>query len=100
MNGPTTATRTVLMNAIRKAYPDVWMKKSEMFDGREDAIWTGEGSTIIVDDFEEDVFNIDNEDYDEKYYTTGVLNEFAKFLDGFGWYCEFVDSGTVMIYKI
>ena len=32
-------------------------------------------------------------------YEFGVLNKFAKELSKLGWYCEFYDPGTVMIWE-
>ena len=70
------------------------VRTSEEFDGTEGGIWTsaenGEkfSGSQIFDYYSE-----------SSKYEFGVLNKFAKVLSKMGWYCEFYDPGTVMIWE-
>ena len=72
-----------------------FIRTSEEFDGVEGGIWTsaenGEtmGSSPIFDYYST-----------SSKYEFGVLNKFAKKLSKMGWYCEYYDPGTVMIWPI
>ena len=72
-----------------------FIRTSEEFDGVEGGIWTsaenGEtmGSSRIFDYYST-----------SSKYEFGVLNKFAKKLSKMGWYCEYYDPGTVMIWPI
>ena len=72
-----------------------FVRTSEEFDGVEGGIWTsaenGEtmGSSLIFDYYST-----------SSKYEFGVLNKFAKKLSKMGWYCEYYDPGTVMIWPI
>ena len=72
-----------------------FIRTSEEFDGVEGGIWTsaenGEtmGSSLIFDYYST-----------SSKYEFGVLNKFAKKLSKMGWYCEYYDPGTVMIWPI
>jgi hypothetical protein len=70
------------------------VRTSEEFDGTEGGVWTsaenGEkfSGSQIFDYYSE-----------SSKYEFGVLNKFAKVLSKMGWYCEFYDPGTVMIWE-
>ena len=72
-----------------------FVRTSEEFDGVEGGIWTsaenGEtmGSSLIFDYYST-----------SSKYEFGVLDKFAKKLSKMGWYCEYYDPGTVMIWPI
>ena len=72
-----------------------FVRTSEEFDGVEGGIWTTAENGETMGGFP--IFD---------YYSTsskyefGVLNKFAKKLSKMGWYCEYYDPGTVMIWPI
>jgi len=72
-----------------------FIRTSEEFDGVEGGIWTTAENGETMGGFP--IFD---------YYSTsskyefGVLNKFAKKLSKMGWYCEYYDPGTVMIWPI
>jgi len=71
-----------------------FLRTSEEFDGATGGIWTSaeNGETLsgsrIFDYYSE-----------SSKYEFGVLNKFAKLLSKNGWYAEFYDPGTVMIWE-
>jgi len=71
-----------------------FIKNSEEFDGVEGGIWTTaedgakKGGLRIFDYYNE-----------SSKYEFGVLKSFADLLSKRGWYCEFYDPGTVMIWE-
>ncbi len=87
-----TAIRAEVMDFLETRLKLV--RTSEEFDGAEGGIWTsaenGEtlGGSKIFDYYSE-----------SSKYEFGVLNKFAKELSKLGWYCEFYDPGTVMIWE-
>jgi hypothetical protein len=87
-----TAIRAEVMDFLETRLKLV--RTSEEFDGTEGGIWTsaenGEtlGGSKIFDYYSE-----------SSKYEFGVLNKFAKELSKLGWYCEFYDPGTVMIWE-
>ena len=70
------------------------VRTSEEFDGAEGGIWTSaeNGETLSGSK----IFDYYSE---SSKYEFGVLNKFAKELSKLGWYCEFYDPGTVMIWE-
>ena len=86
-------TRAEVMDFLEKDLK--FVRTSEEFDGVEGGIWTsaenGEtmGSSLIFDYYST-----------SSKYEFGVLDKFAKKLSKMGWYCEYYDPGTVMIWPI
>ena len=70
----------------------MWMKYSEQFDGRNNAIWTGEGSEA------ENAIPMFSIERDDETYQMGVHRSLVEKLDRYGWFAEFRDNGTVFIY--
>lgn len=85
--------REKLLQILRRTFPQMWTKYSEQFDGRTDAIWTGEGCYMANGD---DMFN---HSLDGGSYTMGVHNDLVAVLDKHNWFAEWADGGTVFIYK-
>jgi hypothetical protein len=109
-NGGTNVNRDKLLETIREKYPHAWFKPSEEFDGVDGGIWTGEGSYEIEkwepDEFfpkgltcEVPLFEYYTEPFAASSYEHGVYKPFAQFLSKHGWFAEFEDPGTVMIWK-
>ncbi len=90
MNKATS--RYELIRLLRINFPKMWTKESEEFDGRENAIWTGEGS--YVDDHN-DMFN---NMLDGGSYEMGIHKSLVRLLDEHGWFAEWSDGGTVFVY--
>ena len=69
---------------------------TEDFDGSQGGIW------LSAENREEyqsrDIFDYYSEDH--KNYEIGVLNAFGKAMDQVGWYAEWNDPGTIMLWKI
>lgn len=84
-------SRYELIRILRVRFPKMWTKESELYDGRANAIWTGEGSYIQDEPLFNDMLDGGN-------YTMGVRNELVDALDQHGWFAEFANSGTVFIY--
>lgn len=89
-------TRDEMMALITKRFPNIWMKTSEQFDGRKDAIWTGTNS-FIDKDKEVPAFN---DFIESKKYDIGVHVTLVSFLNKHGYYAEAYDCGTFFIYMI
>ena len=77
---------------IQKAFPHVWLKDGEDFNGSKGALWSGEGSDI------DDIPAFDHYS-DNSLYIMGVHHKLADLLTKLGYYAEFYDAGTVLIYK-
>ena len=86
-------SRNQLMNWLSKHMD--FVETTEDFSGSEGGIWvSGEngdeykGLTIYS-------YYAQGSDY-----SLGVLNEWEQKLNDWGWYSEWYDAGTIMIYKI
>lgn len=91
-------TRSQLKKILAKVYPKMWIKDSEDFNGKKGSIWTGEGS---YDNEGNSLFDYHAGGWDiqEKLYVLGIRKSLHNLLDGHGWYCEWLDGGTVFIYE-
>lgn len=75
-------SRSVVTKEIRKAFPDLFVKPAEQFDGRgSGGLWTS-GETGVF-----------------QYWNHYVDPKMQNLLDKAGWYYEYYDAGTVMLYK-
>ncbi len=102
--------RDQLLRTLKEKYPKAWFKPSEEFDGIPEGIWTGEGSheiyRIEADEYfpiglecEVPLFDYYTEPVVWDTYEFGIYKPLAKFLAKHGWFAEFEDPGTVMIWK-
>jgi len=71
-----------------------FVRTSEQFDGTLGGIWVSAENCETLDGL--DIFDYYAE---SSLYEIGVLNKFVKELDKLGWYCEYYDPGTVMIWE-
>lgn len=88
-----------LKEEINRQMPRVWIEDGVEFSARHgNCLWTGEGSTIELNDGT----LVEAFDYyaATNLYEMGVWHELAEFLRKRGFYCEFYDAGTVMIYEV
>ena len=98
MNTTKTLSRESLMAKLQKAYPNMLLRTTEEFNGSEGGIWTS-GESGIRDKKGMELFNYYSEDYKEVNYVLGVRKHLHEFLERNGWYCEWYDAGTIMIYQ-
>ena len=92
INEAKALNRAELTDYLEK-YLD-FLRTTEEFDGTEGGIWTSaeNGETLSGSK----IFDYYSE---SSKYEFGVLNKFAKLLSKSGWYAEFYDPGTVMIWE-
>lgn len=90
-------SREELMKELKKKYPSLWMKDSEDFDkGKtKNAIWTGSESHAV----EKDGKPIFDYNANGSKYEFGIHIDLYNFLEKKGWYCEWYDSGTILIFQ-
>lgn len=88
--------RATLISKLKKAYPNMYVKPSEEFNGNGGGIWIGaEG---VYDRNGDDVFNYWTENHTK--YDLGVIKHFGNFIERNGWYAEWYDCGTIFLYEI
>ena len=93
-------TREELTAELAVMFPKMLLRTTEQFDGAEGGIWTSAEDGIdgpIMNHLP--LFNYYSQDGGSNYYTFGVNNKFCEFLEERGWYAEFNDPGTVMLWE-
>jgi len=94
VNEAKTLDRDEMMKWL-EGYLD-FVRETEDFDGSEGGIWvSGENGDMYKGNR---IFDYYNEDY--KKYEFGVYKPFAKEMEKRGWYGEWYDAGTMMIWPI
>jgi hypothetical protein len=89
-------TREKLMDILANKYPQMWLRTTEEFDGSKGGIWTsGEDGVSAKDD--RPLFNYWAE---SSTYELGVHTEIFNLLLKHGWYAEWHDAGTIMLWEI
>lgn len=93
--------REELIAELKKKFPNMFLRTTEDFNGSEGGIWTSaedgsDGGTWGG----LPLFNYYSQDGGSNKYTFGVNNFLYNWLEENGWYCEFYDPGTVMIWEI
>lgn len=87
-------TRDQLLRELTKRYSTAWFKKGEEFSSNhQNSIWTSGEEGINSEGYP--LF-----DYYNDNYIMGVHPEVEAFLNRHGYFAEFLDAGTVFIYKI
>lgn len=90
--------REKMMELLGVKYPKMFLSTTEEFDGSNGGIWTsGEGEILAKDNFP--LFNYFNEVFKEIRYVLGVHREMVDLLDEHGWFAEFHDAGTVILWQ-
>ena len=88
-------TREKMMELLEAKYPKMFLRTTEEFDGGKGGIWTsGEDGLKAKDGF--DLFDYYKDD--AKRYEFGVHTEIGTFLEKHGWFAEWYDCGTVMLW--
>ena len=88
-------TREKLIAKLERAYPNMFLRTTEEFDGSEGGIWTS-GEESPEDRQGLELFDYYSENHD--LYDLGVRIHFNNFLDRQGWYAEWHDAGTIMLW--
>ena len=87
--------RDNLMNLLESKYPKMFLRTTEEFDGCKGGIWTsGEDNLPAKDGFP--LFDYYGEG---NHYELGVHTEISNFLEKHGWYAEWHDCGTIMLWE-
>ena len=95
VNEAKTLTRDEMMATMRNKYGLSFVKTTEEFDGEEGGIWLGGSDGKLMPNAKDDMFNYY---HGGSKYPQGVHKDLAKFLDKCGWYGQFYDPGTVMLW--
>lgn len=87
-------TRDQLMQALKKAFPDMWVKESEEFHPAYTCkIWTGEGAThegVEIFNYFAGTTSI---------YEDSIMKKVREFVEYCGWHFEWYHAGTIFICK-
>jgi hypothetical protein len=95
---PRVLSREELIAKLTKAYPEMNCMLTEDFysdSGNEGGIWLC-GEDSILDRRGKELFSYYN---DGSQYKFGVVNHLVNFLDRNGWFAEWYDAGTIMLWQ-
>jgi hypothetical protein len=95
VNEARNLTREELVKILQTKYALNFTKDSEEFDGEEGGIWLGGSEGKVMPDGKTEMFNYY---HGGSKFPQGINKDFAKFLDKCGWYGQFADPGTVMLW--
>lgn len=87
--------RDQVMELLAKTYPGMFLRTTEEFNRAEGGIWTSGENHIPAKDGHS-LFDYWTENYNR--YNLGVHTEIDSLLEKHGWWCEWYDAGTVMIW--
>jgi hypothetical protein len=94
INKAMAATREKMMELLKAKYPAMFLRTTEEFDGSKGGIWTSGEDGLPA----KDGFNLFNYYGEGKRYELGVHTEIGTFLEKHGWFAEWYDCGTVMLW--
>jgi len=90
--------REELIEELQKRYPLMTFRTTEEFNGSEGGVWTsGEDGQLHAG---LPLFDYYTQDGGNSNYIFGVHKFLHNWLEEQGWYCEWNDPGTVMIWEI
>ena len=95
LNEAKILTRDEMMATMRSKYGLDFVKTTEEFDGEEGGIWLGGSDDLLMPNAKDEMFNYY---HGGSKYPQGIHKDLAKFLDKCGWYGQFADPGTVMLW--
>jgi len=96
LNEAKILSRMEMKNVMVTKYGLSFVKNSEEFDGEEGGIWLGDSDSLLMPNAKsEEMFNYY---HGGSKYPQGIHKDLAKFLDKCGWYGQFADPGTVMLW--
>lgn len=90
--------REQLIAKLQKRYPNKMFRTTEEFNGVEGGIWTSGEDGYTHNGVP--LFNYYAQDSGGNSYVFGVRKILHDFLEEQGWFCEWNDPGTVMIWKL
>jgi len=94
-------TRDELTAQLAEKFPNMLLRTTEEFNGSNGGIWTSGEDGIDGPLWGKlPLFDYYSRYGDSKFYTLGVNNHLYNFLEKNGWYAEFNDPGTVMLWEI
>ena len=95
VNEAKNLTREELVKILQTKYALNFTKDSEEFNGEEGGIWLGDPEGKVMPDGKTEMFNYY---HGGSKFPQGINKTFAAFLAKCGWYGEFYDPGTVLLY--
>ncbi len=88
--------RDDFIDHLKTKFGMAFVSTTEEFNGSEGGVWvSGESGDVYKGKI---IYNYYSEDH--KNYELGVLNRFEKQINKIGWYSEWYDAGTVMIWPL
>jgi uncharacterized protein (DUF302 family) len=95
LNEAKILSRMEMKNVMVTKYGLSFVKNSEEFDGEEGGIWLGGSDDLLMPNAKDMMFNYY---HGGSKFPQGIHKDLAKFLDKCGWYGQFADPGTVMLW--
>ena len=95
LNEAKILSRVEMKNVMVTKYGLSFVKNSEEFDGEEGGIWLGGNDGLLMPNAKDEMFNYY---HGGSKFPQGIHKDLAKFLDKCGWYGQFADPGTVMLW--
>jgi len=95
VNEAKNLTREELVKILQTKYALSFTKDSEEFDGEEGGIWIGGSEGKVMPDGKTEMFNYY---HGGSKFPQGINKDFANFLAKRGWYGQFADPGTVLLW--
>jgi hypothetical protein len=95
VNEAKNLTREELVKILQTKYALNFTKDSEEFDGEEGGIWLGGSEGLVMPDGKTEMFNYY---HGGSKFPQGINKDFANFLAKRGWYGQFADPGTVLLW--
>ena len=95
VNEAKNLTREELVKILQTKYALNFTKNSEEFDGEEGGIWLGGSEGLVMPDGKTEMFNYY---HGGSKFPQGINKDFANFLAKRGWYGQFADPGTVLLW--
>jgi hypothetical protein len=93
---PFVATREQMITKLNKAYPTLFIKTTEEFNGGKGGIWSSAESGVTA----KDGHRLFNYNAVGKKYDSGVHKAIGNLLEKNGWYAEWYDCGTIMFWLV
>jgi len=94
-------TANAIINKLNKAYPGINAVPIEEFgEGYTDGVWIKGSEDGLVDRDATPLFDYyaDYSSYDSK-YDIGIVYHLARWAERNGWYFEWYDAGTIMMFE-
>ena len=88
--------RVDMVMKLNAVHPNLNCMRTEDFDGTQGGIWIS-GENDVADKKGKQLFSYYN---DGSTYKFGVINHLVALLKKHGWYAEWYDAGTVMLWEI